>query len=554
VRSRVDLKLLLAVAALAVAVASRAGPGPVEVPLWVETTPATRPPRTSTTADVAYDSVAQRVVFPENGDLWSFDGAAWTLVPANGPAPPRVTANVLAFDRARGVLVGYGSGSVGEVWEWSQGTWTQGPTSPTNLAHLVFDDRLGKIVGIGTPPDGGPVALFAYDGVTWTPLAGANPPIGLNNYGVTYDRARDRIVVFGGGFYVAAVGPDGNPSDETWEWNGAAWDHPQPLIRPTARSARLAYDEARGRTVLFGGTGYAPPQQPLGDTWEWDGTAWEPRFPSSAPEPRLAAPMAYDAHRRRVVLVGHGESLGTANDTWEYSTYAGSCATAADCDTAICDHGLCCHDACGTCQHCDPSGVGCLAVQGADDPDTCTGALTCDAAGRCKQKGGQACQHASDCASGECAAGTCCSAHCAPYACDGAGACKTRCQADTDCAGTALCKAGACVAPPSTCAGPAKARSSLGTEQDCTPFACDPGGGGCRTACTTSDDCADGFLCSSGRICRSAPPSTAAGCAVAQPGRGAGTPACSVAMLAAFFALGGRRRRRERERGDDATP
>src|SRR5207249_4266269 len=61
----------------------------------------------------------------------------------------------------------------------------------------------------------------------------------------------------------------------------------------------MACDGARGRVVLFGGRGPLV----LGDTWEWDGSAWTLRS-SSGPEPRLGHAMAYDADRGRVVLFG----------------------------------------------------------------------------------------------------------------------------------------------------------------------------------------------------------------------------------------------------------
>jgi hypothetical protein len=33
----------------------------------------------------------------------------------------------------------------------------------------------------------------------------------------------------------------------------------------------MAFDERRGRVVLYGGSG---PRENLGDTWEWDGVRW----------------------------------------------------------------------------------------------------------------------------------------------------------------------------------------------------------------------------------------------------------------------------------------
>ena len=46
---------------------------------------------------------------------------------------------------------------------------------------------------------------------------------------------------------------------------------------PNARfGSAMAFDEARGRTVLFGGL--LADRTPLDDTWEWDGTDWVQRW------------------------------------------------------------------------------------------------------------------------------------------------------------------------------------------------------------------------------------------------------------------------------------
>src|SRR5882672_10594794 len=61
----------------------------------------------------------------------------------------------------------------------------------------------------------------------------------------------------------------------------------------------MAYDSARGVTVLFGGAGGVF----NGETWEWNGTAWSRRVVSS-PSPRDGHAMAYDSARHVTVLFG----------------------------------------------------------------------------------------------------------------------------------------------------------------------------------------------------------------------------------------------------------
>jgi hypothetical protein len=72
----------------------------------------------------------------------------------------------------------------------------------------------------------------------------------------------------------------------------------------------MSYDSARGRVVLFGGGtneyGY------LGDTWEWDGINWTQIHPVKSPSTRGYTSMAYDAARGRTVLFGGYSGTGGA--------------------------------------------------------------------------------------------------------------------------------------------------------------------------------------------------------------------------------------------------
>lgn len=84
---------------------------------------------------------------------------------------------------------------------------------------------------------------------------------------MAYDSHRDVIVPFGGI-------TDAGLSDETWEWDGTSWLQRTPSSAPTPRGdTDLAYDRVRGVTILFGGGGQ------VDDTWEWDGQDWTQRFP-----------------------------------------------------------------------------------------------------------------------------------------------------------------------------------------------------------------------------------------------------------------------------------
>src|SRR5262249_49422621 len=90
---------------------------------------------------------------------------------------------------------------------------------------------------------------------------------------------------------------------------GLAATHPR-----AGRGDTLAYDILRGHTVLFGGTDGTTGTATLTDTWEWDGTNWAQRLPAASPPPRQNSGMAYDLARGCTVLFA-GMSLNHLGDT-----------------------------------------------------------------------------------------------------------------------------------------------------------------------------------------------------------------------------------------------
>src|SRR5262249_51450577 len=96
------------------------------------------------------------------------------------------------------------------------------------------------------------------------------------------------------------------------EWSGSG---------PSRREGHtMAYDSARGVTVLFGGEDNGTRS---GETWEWDGASWNLRA-SSGPSPRFGHAMVYDSARAVTVLFGGFDGGGTYvdNETWEWDGIA----------------------------------------------------------------------------------------------------------------------------------------------------------------------------------------------------------------------------------------
>lgn len=169
-----------------------------------------------------------------NGDTWEYDRSAWTkVVPAGaGPAPRQ--AFVMVFDERRGRTVAFGGMGVatpptppaplGDLWEYDGRAWTKiaagdGP-APRHSAGATYDSKRNRVIVFGGLGAGGMLGdLWAWDGRAWTRLADASPdgpePRAMGY--IAYDRKRDRVVLFGG--------RKGWPNDlnDTWEWDGTRW-------------------------------------------------------------------------------------------------------------------------------------------------------------------------------------------------------------------------------------------------------------------------------------------------------------------------------------------
>ncbi len=149
----------------------------------------------------------------------------------------------------------------------------------------------------------------------WKKLSPGPSPSARVFHAMAYDSARQRVVLFGG--------RDSNWKflNDTWEWDGTSWTQRIPTTNiPSARCGHaMVYNKSRKRIVLFGGIAGVPPA--LNDTWEWDGNNWAKCNPTTIPSQRAGHAMAYDNARQRIVLFGGGSgppSNQFLNDTWEW--------------------------------------------------------------------------------------------------------------------------------------------------------------------------------------------------------------------------------------------
>ena len=285
----------------------------------------TQPTLTFSTTAIAFDAARGQAVTlgraPSNGSqpaTWIFDGSGWTArTQADGPSSRQYAA--LAYDAHRRVVVLFG-GRAGamdltDTWEWDGTFWRSitpvGPVPPARAgARMAYDSvrRSSVLVG-GFPFNETPSNYFGdtwgWDGTRWTLLADeAHGPGRRGDCGLAFDEVRGVLVLFGG--YLSGTGSLG----DTWEWNGSAWarrsaggaNNPWPSFTTGAY-----YDASRERVVLVSNSG----------VWDWNGAAWSSRgFSINGGY----TPAAYDAIRRQGIYVS---SNGTGRLTFAVPAFTG---------------------------------------------------------------------------------------------------------------------------------------------------------------------------------------------------------------------------------------
>jgi N-acetylneuraminic acid mutarotase len=135
---------------------------------------------------------------------------------------------------------------------------------------------------------------------------------------VAFDSHRGRLIVHGGNRENISSGHPVTLGD-TWEWNGSAWSELGTSGPDFRYGAASVYDPIRRKVVFFGGyrSNFSSGTY-FADTWEYDGTSWLKR-PVTGPSARYMHCMAFDPSRGTVVLFGGYNSFGFCGDTWEWN-------------------------------------------------------------------------------------------------------------------------------------------------------------------------------------------------------------------------------------------
>lgn len=234
-------------------------------------------PSARSAAAGAYDAARARVILfggedsaGDNGETWAYQDGEWTLrTPAHAPASRH--SHVMAYDAEREVVVLFGGesalGSYNDTWEWNGDDWTQVVTTATPVARgaMAYDATRKRVVlfgGVNSPL----AATWEYDGTDWTDVTPSATPAPRIGMAMAFDAGRDRVVLWGGG-----NGFGGVQFQDEWEFDGAAWTEVARASVPGRRIySGFTYDRDRDRTLIYGGM--VPGMPSLRDQWAYDGT------------------------------------------------------------------------------------------------------------------------------------------------------------------------------------------------------------------------------------------------------------------------------------------
>lgn len=249
------------------------------------------------------------------------DVPTWTAVAAQ-VRPSARTAHAMAFDSVRQRLVLFGGSTGGasptllnDTWEWDGTTWLQRmpvTAPPAREGHAMAFDRVrGRVVLFGGSSPLVSNDTWEWDGTSWLQRAVTGTrPLTRRRHAMTWDAARSRVVLFGGSSSRTVK------RNDTWEWDGSTWTDRTPTTSPSPRDDHgLAYSTQSGSVVLVGG--YDSTQLLVGDTWEWNGTTWTQRFPATSPAADRAQ-LAELSSSGRVVLF-RTPFQSAVSETWEWT-------------------------------------------------------------------------------------------------------------------------------------------------------------------------------------------------------------------------------------------
>lgn len=201
-------------------------------------------------------------------DVWAFDldSGAWQQLAPNEAGPSNRYGHSAILDEARGrMVISHGftdAGRFDDTWAFDLATnrWSNLTPSGTRplrrcLHHAVYDPANSQMLLYGGCASGfGPCPLgdlWSFDLNTnrWTERTAATRPAPRQHFGISFDRVRARLLLYGGS--------GGGTLNDTWAWDSASNTWLQPAVEGAPTVGRSRHESTYadcGTTFFFGGS------------------------------------------------------------------------------------------------------------------------------------------------------------------------------------------------------------------------------------------------------------------------------------------------------------
>jgi hypothetical protein len=245
---------------------------------------------------MAYDPSRGVVVLlggeTDNGrvrDPWEYDGTNWYFI--SDPAIPLSGRSLpmMVYDPREEALILMAGATRCDVWQYDGQVWQElleclpPPLRMPGFTQVIYDPQ--QALFVFTDGEGKTYHVDRFNdndlGLHLSNIdQGSNRMEGNNSsrssFTFVYDTRRKVAVLFGGRRFSRIEGTLNRAEtmlNDTWEYDGESWYQVGTRRSPSPRYGHsMAYDEARGVMVLFGGLDIKG--RLLNDTWEYDGTIW----------------------------------------------------------------------------------------------------------------------------------------------------------------------------------------------------------------------------------------------------------------------------------------
>ena len=293
-------------------------------------------PTAVSNAGMVYDSASGVVLLyggmrdrGVHGDstLWAWNGTRWTALGDGAPGPRSGLLLVSEPRRHRILLYGGQNRTVqfDDTWEWRDGRWARIATEGPGARHMTAaasDPIRNQIVLFGGYSVGRQAMLgdtWVWKGSAWEQISTGGGPPARAGHTMGFDPGLGRVVMMGG------ADAQGRHFGDSWSWDGSRWTNlgPGPAVTPNTQMVQLP----GGGVGTFGGWDGTRPSRSL---FRWNGRQWESADAAGGPSARMEVALAFDVARGKVVLFGGSDANGSKlSDLWEFDGQAWSSSAIA---------------------------------------------------------------------------------------------------------------------------------------------------------------------------------------------------------------------------------